>query len=385
MSVDKLKRTVLGLIAVSLFLVSGAVLAEYPLNLTEGVTPTSHRVYELHMIILYIVTVIGIIVFAIMGWSIFHHRKSKGAVAAQFHHSTVAEIIWTIIPIIILVVIAIPATKTLVFMEKTGDSEMTLKVTGYQWKWKYDYLDEDVSFFSALAQEDNEARQLNSGIDPFTIDNYLKNVDNPVVLPIETKIRILTTAADVIHSWWVPALGWKRDAIPGFINDNWTYIEEPGIYRGKCTELCGKDHGFMPIVIHAVSKAEYATWIEEKKAEQAAAEAGGDRVWTKDELMEKGESVYAANCASCHMAKGEGLDGLFPALVGSPVAIGPAEGHIDKVLNGLNLMPAFKGQLNDVDLAAVITYERNKWGNYEQVTANGNADVVQPADVKAAR
>ncbi len=378
MSVDKLKRTVLGLIAVSLFLSSGAILAEYPLNLTEGVTPTSHRVYELHMIILYVVTVIGIVVFSVMTWSIFHHRKSKGAIAAQFHHSTTAEIIWTIIPILILIGMAIPATQVLIFMEKTGDAEMTLKVTGYQWKWKYDYLDEDVSFFSALAQEDNEARQLNSGIDPNTIDNYLKNVDNPIVLPVDTKIRILTTAADVIHSWWVPDLGWKRDAIPGFINDNWTYIEEPGVYRGKCTELCGKDHGFMPIVIHAVSKAEYAAWIEEKKAEQAAAAAGGDREWTMDELMEKGASVYAANCTACHMAEGQGVAGLFPALAGSPIATGPAEGHVSMVLGGKNLMPAFKAQLNDVDLAAVITYERNSWGN-------DTGDMVQPSEVKAAR
>jgi cytochrome c oxidase subunit 2 len=376
MSVDKLKRTALGLFAVSLFLVSGAVLAEYPLNLTEGVTPTSQKVYDLHMTILYIVTVIGIAVFAVMTWSIFHHRKSKGAVAAKFHHSTVAEITWTIIPILILVGMAVPATKTLIFMEKTGDSEMTLKVTGYQWKWKYDYLEEDISFFSSLAEADNEARQLGSGIDPNTIENYLKNVDNEIVLPVKTKIRILTTAADVIHSWWVPALGWKRDAIPGYINDNWTYIEEPGVYRGKCTELCGKDHGFMPIVVRAVSKDEYVTWVAEKKAELAAANSGADM--SMDELMEKGKAVYGANCASCHMPEGQGVAGLFPALDGSPVAIGPAEEHIAKVLDGKNLMPAFKDQLNDADLAAVVTYERNAWGNKV-------GDMVQPADVKAAR
>ncbi len=378
MSVDKLKQTVLGLIAVSLFLVSGAVLAEFPLNLTEGVTPTSHKVYELHMTILYIVTVIGIAVFSVMAWSIFHHRKSKGAVAAQFHHSTTAEIIWTIIPILILVGMAIPATKTLVFMEKTSDAEMTLKVTGYQWKWKYDYLDEGISFFSALAEEDNSARQRDSGIDPATIDNYLKNVDNPIVLPVDTKIRILTTAADVIHSWWVPALGWKRDAIPGFINDNWTYIEEPGVYRGKCTELCGKDHGFMPIVVHAVSKEEYAVWVEEQKAIQLAAADGANREWSKDELLEKGKSIYSANCASCHQANGNGVEGLFPALNGSAIVNGPAKDMINLILNGKNLMPAFKEQLNDTDIAAVITHERNSWDN----TAK---DIVQPADVKAAR
>ena len=378
MSVDKLKQAVLGVIAVSLFLTSGLALAEYPLNLTEGVTPTSHKVYELHMIILYIVTAVGIAVFSVMCWSIFHHRKSKGAVAEQFHHSTIAEITWTIIPIIILVVLAVPATKTLIFMEQTGDAEMTLKVTGYQWKWKYDYLDEDISFFSAIAQEDNDARQRDSGIDPETIENYLKNVDNPIVLPIDTKIRILTTAADVIHSWWVPALGWKRDAIPGFINDNWTYIEEPGVYRGKCAELCGKDHGFMPIVINAVSKEEYAVWVEEKKAEQAEAAAGGDREWSMDELMEKGKAVYAASCAACHMAEGQGIEGIFPALNGSAIVNGSVSEHIKLVLVGKNLMPAFNVQLHDVDIAAALTYERNSW-------ENSAGDIIQPSDVKAAR
>tara|TARA_R110000782_G_scaffold27256_3_gene69113 strand:+ start:149 stop:1285 length:1137 start_codon:yes stop_codon:yes gene_type:complete len=378
MSVDKLNRTVLGLVAVSLFLVSGAVLAEYPLNLTEGVTPTSQRVYDLHMDIFYIVTVIGIAVFGVMTWSIFHHRKSKGAVAAQFHHSTTAEVIWTIIPILILVGMAIPATKTLVFMEKTGDAEMTLKVTGYQWKWKYDYLDEDISFFSTLSEEDNKARQRNSGIDPHTIDNYLKNVDNPVVLPVDTKIRILTTAADVIHSWWVPALGWKRDAVPGYINDNWTYIEEPGIYRGKCTELCGKDHGFMPIVVHAVSKEEYAAWVDEKKAAAAAMQDESGKEYTLDEQIARGEKIYNTQCAACHQAKGQGIEGMFPALDGSPIATGAAAGHINIVLKGKNLMPAFKDQMSDAEISAVITFERNSWGNTV-------GDIVQPADVKAAR
>ena len=380
MSVDKLKRAALAIVAVSLFWFSGTVFAGYGdvLNLTPGVTEISQKVYDLHMTILYIVTVIGIAVFAVMCWSIFHHRKSKGAVAAQFHHSTAAEITWTIIPILILVVMAVPATKTLIFMEETSDAEMTIKVTGYQWKWKYDYMDEGFSFFSALAQEDNEARQMNSGIDPHTIDNYLKNVDNEVVLPIDTKIRILTTAADVIHAWWVPALGWKRDAIPGFINDNWTNIKEPGIYRGKCAELCGKDHGFMPIVVRAVEKEEYAAWVEEKKAEQAAAADGANREWSKEELLEKGAAVYSANCASCHMGEGQGVPGLFPALANSAIVNGPAEDMIDLVLNGKNMMPAFKDQLNDVDIAAAITHERNAWGN----TA---CDAIQPADVKAAR
>ncbi len=378
MSVIKLKQTVLAVIAVSLFLASGTALADYAFNLTEGVTPTSHRVYELHMVILYIVTAIGVVVFSVMGWSIFHHRKSKGAVAHQFHHSTMTEIIWTTVPILILVAIAIPATKTLIFMEETGDAEMTIKVTGYQWKWKYDYLDEGISFFSALHQDSNEARQMDSGIDPNTIENYLLEVDKPLVLPVETKIRILTTAADVIHAWWVPDLGWKRDAIPGFINDNWTYIEEPGVYRGQCAELCGKDHAYMPIVLNAVSKEEYAAWVEEQKAEQIEAASGSDREWSMDELMERGKVVYAANCASCHLAEGQGVEGIFPALNGSAIVNGPASEHVNIVLNGKNMMPAFKTQLNDVDIAAAVTYERNSWDN-------STGDVIQPSVVKIAR
>ncbi len=387
MSFNKLKQTVLGLIAVSLLLVSGVVSAGYgdTLNLIEGVTPTSQKVYELHMIILYIVTIIGIAVFGVMCWSIYHHRKSRGVTPATFHHSTAAEITWTIIPILILVAMAIPATKTLIFMEKTGDAEMTLKVTGYQWKWKYDYMEEGISFFSALHPDHNEVRKQGSGLDPNSVDNYLLDVDNPIVLPINTKIRIVTTAADVIHAWWVPALGWKRDAIPGFINDNWTYIEEPGVYRGQCAELCGRDHGFMPIVINAVSKEEYVAWVEEKKAEQEAAAASASKTFTKDELMSKGEQIYGTQCVACHQGEGQGIEGMFPALVNSAITTGPAADHIDIVLNGKNLMPAFKEQLNDADLAAVITFERNKWGNYESTTGNGHTDVVQPADIKAAR
>jgi len=363
-----------------LLLWSTVVSADWALNLREGVTQISHEVYDLHMIILWVVTIIGIIVFGIMAWSIVHHRKSKGAVLAQFHHSTVAEITWTIIPILILIVIAVPATKTLVLMEQTGDAEMTLKVTGYQWKWKYDYMDEDLSFFSSLGKASNEARQLNSGIDPASVDNYLIEVDKPVVLPTNTKIRILTTANDVIHSWWVPDLGWKRDAIPGFINDNWTYIEETGTYRGKCAELCGKDHGFMPIVVEAVSPEDYRTWIAETKQAQADALANSDREWAQDELMTHGEEIYNSACAACHLADGQGVPGAFPALDGSAIATGSVDGHMDIVLKGKagTAMQAFGQQLSDADLAAVITYERNSW-------SNATGDVVQPADVKAAR
>ena len=380
MSVDTLKKVVFSVTAISLFLVSGSALADYMnvLNLTEGVTPTSKMVYGLHMTILYIVTAIGVVVFGVMCWSIYYHRKSRGHVAEQFHHSTTAEVVWTVIPILILVVMAIPATKALVFMEQTGDAEMTLKVTGLQWKWKYDYLEEDISFVSSLSKESNDARQMNSGIDPNTVENYLMDVDNYVVLPIKTKIRILTTAADVIHGWWVPALGWKRDAIPGFINDNWTYIAEPGIYRGNCAELCGRDHGFMPIVVNAVPKAEYAVWVEEQKAMKLAAAAGADKEWSKEELLAKGEEVYAANCAACHMAEGQGVEGLFPTLSGSAIVNGSVSEMTMLILNGKNMMPAFKDILNDVDIAAAMTHERNSWGNTVQ-------DVVQPSDVKAMR
>ena len=380
MSVDKLKKIVLGVTAFSLFLISGTSLADYMnvLNLTEGVTPTSKMVYGLHMLILYIVTAIGVVVFGVMCWSIYYHRKSKGAVAEQFHHSTAAEIAWTAIPILILVLMAIPATKALVFMEQTGDAEMTLKVTGLQWKWKYDYLDEGISFVSSLSQDSNEARQVGSGIDPSTVENYLLDVDNYVVLPIKTKIRILTTAADVIHGWWVPELGWKRDAIPGYINDNWTYIEEPGIYRGKCAELCGRDHGFMPIVINAVSKADYAVWVEEQKVTQLAAAEGANKEWTKDELLTKGAEVYTTNCVACHMAEGQGVEGLFPSLDGSAIVNGPASDMIMLILNGKNMMPAWKDLLSDTDIGAVMTYTRNSWGNTVK-------DTVQPADVKSMR
>lgn len=380
MFVKNLRNIMRGAIPMALLLWSTVANADWTLNLTKGVTPISNEVYGLHMLILYIVTVIGVIVFSIMAWSIVHHRKSKGAVAAKFHHSTLAEITWTIIPILILVVIAIPATKTLVHMEQTGDAELTLKVTGYQWKWKYDYLEDDLSFFSSMAKTSNDARQLKSGIDPASVENYLLEVDKPIVLPIKTKIRILTTANDVNHAWWVPDLGWKRDAIPGFINDNWTYIEEPGTYRGQCAELCGKDHAFMPIVLHAVSQEDYRTWIEETKQAQADALANSDREWAKDELMTKGEEVYNAACAACHLANGQGVPGAFPALDGSAITIGPVAGHLDIVLHGKagTAMQAFAEQLSDAELAAVITYERNAW-------SNAVGDIVQPAAVKAAR
>ena len=379
MSVKNLRNIMRAAVPLALLLWSTVASADWTLNLRKGVTPVSHEIFDLHMLILYIVTVIGVVVFGIMAWSIFHHRKSRGAVAANFHHSTVAEIVWTIIPILILIIIAVPATKTLVYMEQTEDAEITLKVTGYQWKWKYDYIEDDLSFFSSLGKASNEARVKNSGIDPATVENYLLEVDKPIVLPVDTKIRILTTANDVIHAWWVPDLGWKRDAIPGYINDNWTYIEEIGTYRGQCAELCGKDHGFMPVVLKAVSKEDYRAWIAETKQAQIDA-LSDDSDKTIDELMAKGEEIYNGSCAACHMANGAGIPGAFPALDGSAIATGPVAGHIDIVLNGKpgSAMQAFAEQLTPVELAAVITYERNAWGN-------AAGDMVQPSDIKAAQ
>jgi cytochrome c oxidase subunit 2 len=355
------------------------VSADYALNMTTGATSTSQQVYDLHMIIFWICCVIGVVVFGAMIYSIFKHRKSKGAVAAQFHESTTAEIAWTIVPIIILVSMAVPATKTLLAMEDTSDADMSIKVTGIQWKWKYDYLDEGISFISSLHPDHDKARQLKSGANPADLEHYLREVDNPLVVPVGKKIRFLLTANDVIHSWWVADLGWKKDAIPGFVNEAWAKIDKPGVYRGKCAELCGKDHGFMPIVVVAKSEADYATWVAEQKAASEAAMASADREWTKDELMARGEKVYATNCAACHQANGAGIPGAFPALAGSPIATGDAAGHMGIVMNGKpgTAMAAYKNLLNDADLAAVITYERHAWGN--------NASIVQPAAVKAAR
>ncbi|MDE0284779.1 MAG: cytochrome c oxidase subunit II [Gammaproteobacteria bacterium] len=367
-------KTVWGAVISLLALALQPAWAEYGLNMPEGVTPLSRNIYDLHMLIFYICCVIAVVVFGVMFWSIFRHRKSRGVKAAQFHHHTTVEIIWTAIPMIILILMAIPATKSLILIESTGDSDLTIKITGYQWRWHYEYIEEDFGFFSSLAPESNEARQLNSGIDPNEIENYLLEVDNPVVVPVNTKIRFMTTAADVIHSWWVPALGWKRDSIPGFINESWAIIEEEGTYRGQCAELCGRDHAFMPIVLKAVSEDEYYDWAGDMMVAALDADVGADREWAMDELMERGEQVYSTFCVACHQVNGMGIPGAFKPLVGSPITTGPLDGHIDTVMNGVagTAMAPFGMQLNDVDIASVITYERNSWGN-------DLGDMVQPS------
>ena len=373
------------LIGLASFLVCVGSRAEYGLNLTRGVTPISEEVYDLHMLIFWICVVIAVVVFSILLWAIIFFRKSKGAVAdTSLKHNTKLEIIWTAIPVLILIGMAIPATRVLIAMEDTSEPDMTIKVTGYQWKWRYDYLEEGIGFFSSLHESSDKARQRNSGIDPKSVENYLLEVDNPVVVPINKKIRFLTTANDVLHAWWVPDLGWKRDAIPGYINSSWAEITKPGVYRGQCAELCGKDHGFMPVVLHAVSEEEYQVWVEEQKTLMAAAEADSGKEFTLAELMTRGEKVYQANCAACHQAGGDGLPGAFPALKGSAITVGPVVDHINIVLNGKagTLMAAFGPQLGDADLAAVITYERNSWGNDALVEEEV---VVQPRRIAEQR
>jgi len=334
--------------------------AEYGLNMTRGVTDVSHSVYELHMTIFWICVVIGVVVFGVMFYSIFKHRKSKGAVASQFHESTAVEVIWTIVPVLILVAMAWPATETLIEMYDTDDAEVDIKITGYQWKWRYEYLGHDVDFFSNLSTPRDEINNLE-----VKNEHYLLEVDNELVVPINTKIRFLITANDVIHSWWVPDFAVKKDAIPGFINESWTRINEPGIYRGQCTELCGKDHGFMPVVVRAVQPAEYQEWLALKQEEARAEAELAKLTFTLDEQMARGEEVYNTNCAACHQANGAGIPPAFPALKGSAVAIGDVATHIDRVVNGVagTAMQAYGNQLSDVDMAAVITYERNAWGN----------------------
>jgi cytochrome c oxidase subunit 2 len=308
-----------------------------------------------------------------MFYSIFKHRKSAGHQAAQFHENTTVEIVWTVIPFLILLFMAWPATKTILAYKDTSRADMTIKVTGYQWKWGYDYLQEGFGFYSTLttplAQIENREPKG---------PNYLLEVDQPLVVPIDTKVRLIITANDVIHSWWVPAFGVKQDAIPGFVRDSWFKAEKVGIYRGQCAELCGKEHGFMPIVVEVKSKEDYTTWLAEQKQKAAAAADDPNKTWTEAELLAKGATVYAGNCVACHQASGKGVPGAFPALEGSAIVNGPAEAQIALVLAGKpgTAMPSWK-QLSDADIAAVITYTRTSWGNH-------GGDVM-PAAVKAAR
>jgi len=347
------------------------VMADWTMNMSPGVTGISNQIYSLHMTILWICVAIGVVVFGVMFWSIFAHRKSQGAKPANFHENTWVEILWTIIPLAILVAMAIPATATLVEMYDTTESDIDIKVTGYQWRWRYEYINDDFGYFSNMStpRAQIENRQEKG-------ENYLLEVDNPMVIPVGKKVRLLMTANDVIHSWWVPEFGVKKDAIPGFINETWTRVDEPGIYRGQCTELCGKDHGFMPVVVEVLPEDEYNAWVAEQRAAAETERQLTAKDWTLEELMERGERAYASACASCHLANGEGMPPAFPALRGSAVATGNMEAHIDIVVNGVpgTAMQAFGSQLSEVDLAAVITYERNAWGN-------NTGDMVTPKEI----
>jgi len=374
-SMDRIRALALCVLAFG----PGLASAEWGLNMTRGVTPYSQEVYGLHMTVFWICVIIGIGVFGAIFYSMFKFRKSQGAVPATWHESTKVEVAWTLVPFMILIAIAFPATRALIMMEDTSGSAMTIKVTGYQWKWSYDYVDEDVTIYSTLDPQSNAARQLDSGIDPATVENYLLEVDNEIVVPTDTKIRFLTTAADVIHAWWVPDLGWKRDAIPGFINESWATIEEPGVYRGQCAELCGKDHGFMPIVLRAVPPEEYEAWLDEKRSEQAAVAAADARTWSEEELVAHGEQVYTDNCVACHRETGQGVPGVFPSLADSAVVTGPVQDHAEVLLNGRpgTVMRSFADDLSNADIAAVVAYKRATWGNGD--------GLLQPAEVEALR
>jgi cytochrome c oxidase subunit 2 len=369
-------------LCVALAMVSVAAHAEYAINLPTPHTPMATQIHELHSLILWVCVVIFVIVFGFMFYSIFKHRKSAGHQAAHFHENTAVEIAWTLIPLVILMAMAWPATKTMIEMRDTPNPDMTIKITGSQWKWEYEYPDEGIKFTSNLAtpqeQINNEAEKG---------EHYLLEVDNPMVVPVGQKIRIVLTSRDVIHAWWVPAFGVKPDTIPGFIRDAWFTVDKPGTYRGQCAELCGKGHAYMPIVVEAMEVADYQNWVTSQKEQSAAAAAGADKEWTKEDLIATGKGVYEKNCAVCHQANGQGLPPAFPALTGSKIVAEPNFGedgkllpdsHLDRVFNGKGIMPAFKGTLSDTDIAAVVTYERNALGN-------SVGDLVQPAQVKALR
>ncbi|HJV87290.1 MAG TPA: cytochrome c oxidase subunit II [Noviherbaspirillum sp.] len=342
------------------------------------VTRIAEEIYSLHNLMLIICLVIFVAVFGVMFYSIIKHRRSVGHRPATFHESTAVEIAWTVVPFLIVIGMALPATKTVVAMKDTSNPDLTIKVTGMQWKWGYDYLKgegEGISFLSALSTPREQV------VDPTKVknDNYLIEVDNPVVVPVNKKVRLVLTANDVIHSWMIPAFGVKQDAIPGFVRDTWFRAEKTGVYRGQCAELCGKEHAFMPIVVNVVSDEDYKKWVDGKKKEMAAKADDPNKTWTVGELKERGEKVYASNCVVCHQPNGKGVPGSFPALDGSQVVNGPKAVQIDRVLNGKGGMPPWKGVLSDTDIAAVITFTRNNWSNKAQ------DNIVQPAEVLAAR
>lgn len=351
------------------------------LNLHEGVTEIARDAMWLHWMMLTICIVIFIGVFGVMFYSIWAHRKSRGVKPATFHEHLGVEVAWTVIPFIIVIAMALPATRTVVAMKDTSSPDMTVKVTGYQWKWGYEYLDGEAAGVKFLSTLSTPRAQI-EGREPKGL-YYLMEVDNHMVVPVDKKVRVVLTAGDVIHSWMVPEFGVKQDAIPGFLRDTWFRAEKVGTYRGQCAELCGKDHAFMPIVVEVKSQADYDAWAAEQKKLMAAQADDPNKEWTQPELIARGEKVFASTCVACHQANGKGIPGSFPALDGDPVVLGPKAAQINTVLKGKpgTAMAAFGGQLNDVEIAAAITYTRNAWSN----AGKGQDPMVAPKDVAAAR
>ena len=344
------------------------------LNMTEGVTQVSRDVFELHMLIFYICVAIGAVVFSVMFYSLFRYTKKRNPNPSTFHESTKLELAWTVVPFLILIAMAVPASKTLTEIYDDEEGEINIQVVGYQWKWEYKYLEEDINFFSNLSTDQDEIYNLvPKG------ENYLLEVDEPLIIPVDTRVRFLITANDVIHSWWVPDFAIKQDAIPGFINTAWTRAEEIGIYRGNCTELCGKNHGFMPVVVKVVEKDEYNDWVLAKKEEAIKLAELTEKEWSLAELTQRGEGVYQKNCVACHQMNGEGLPPIFPALAGSDIVMFDKDRNVEILMEGVQgaAMQSFANQLSEVDMAAVITYTRQAWGNAE----NGDGEYVVPSDI----
>jgi cytochrome c oxidase subunit 2 len=375
---SKVTATLLGLLGLAFYSGMGIAAGDpYQLNFQEPQSIIARETYDQHIVAMWVCVGIFVVVFGAMLYSLIYHRKSVGYKAANFHHSTTVEIIWTIIPFFILIGMAYPATKTIIAMKDTSSPDITVKVTGYQWQWGYDYLVGEGSGISFISKTSTPLSQIYNK--EAKGEHYLLEVDNPLVVPVGKKVRLLITANDVLHAWWVPAFAVKQDAIPGFIRDAWFTADKVGTYRGSCVELCGKDHAFMPIVVEVMEPAKYAQWVAEQKAKTAKTTVDVNKVFTMDELKAEGEKVYAGNCVACHQANGKGIPGAFAALDGSNIANGPIEEHIGMVLNGkVNTAMAAYKHLSDVDVAAVVTYERNAWGNTK-------GDLIQPSEINRFR
>jgi cytochrome c oxidase subunit 2 len=353
----------------------------FGLNMHYGVTASAHEAYRLHMLVFWVCVVIGVAVFSVMVWSLLRHRRARGAIAAHFAGSTRVEIAWTVIPVLILVAIAIPATSALLAINALPKPDLTVDIHGSQWKWHYRYVDHDVAFNSNLKDNSRTASRKGATVSPETVPYYLRDVDQPLVLPVREHILLRITSDDVIHSWWVPDLGFKRDAIPGFINEADIVIDQPGTYRGQCAELCGAGHAFMPIVVQAVSAQQFAAWLAREKKEEAAEGVQATAPWSREVAMSEGKKLFDSVCAACHQTDGKGIPGAFPPLDGSAVVNGPLQAHLKFVIHGSPRNPVmrpFGKEMNDRQLAAVLTFERNSWSNH-------TGDLVTPEQVEAAR